>query len=245
MTRDRSPFRYLPWLARSVAEGPLALFVAVIIGLSLVLWRVGQVARRPMTNAAELQDGTWRVVLTVAVLIAVGGVMGTDVQRGYYRTYFSKPMAPAWFYLQRFLLGVAAVIVAPLLYGVGVRLALHTPDFGLHGTLFAAIAMGTLLIGGATLLLSTVTSRDWLVVFLLVFVQHRIGDVVQFTSRSGVTLPRWIVWPWRLLPPFHLVDPSVALHGSELAHVLLYGVGMIVAALAIMAYRPLGSGGRA
>ncbi len=247
MTRDRSPFRYLPWLARTVAAGPLALFVTVAVALAVVLWRVHAIQPgAPPPRAADIQNATWSVVLTVVVLIAVGGVMGTDVQRGYYRSYFSKPMGPAWYYAQRFLLGAAAVLVTPIVYGVCLKLMLHTTDFGWHGTLFAAIGMGLLLTGGATLLLSTVTSRDWLVVFLLVFLQTRIAALVEFSSRLHANLPAWVVWPWKLLPPFHLITPSgPALHGGDLLHVLAYGAAMVVAALVIMRYRPLGSGGRA
>jgi len=247
VTRDRSPFRYLPSLARTVAVGPLALFVTVAVALAVVLWRIHEVQPgAPPPLAADIQNVTWGVVLTVAVLIAVGGVMGTDVQRGYYRSYFSKPMGPAWYYAQRYLLGAAAVLVTPIVYGVCLKLLLHTTDFGWHGTLFAAIGMALLLTGGATLLLSTVTSRDWLVVFLLVFLQTRIAALVQFSARFHTELPAWVVWPWKLLPPFHLIQPSgPALHGGDLLHVLAYGAAMVVAALVIMRYRPLGSGGRA
>jgi hypothetical protein len=55
-----------------------------------------------------------------------------------------------------------------------------------------------------------------------------------------------VIWTDKLLPPFHLVDPSTTLlTGSDLVHVIGYGGGMLVAALLLLKYRPLGSGGRA
>ncbi len=247
MTRDRSPFRYLPWLARTVAVGPLALFAVAAVMVAIVLWRFHLAQPgAPVPSAGGIQGATWSVVLTVAVLIATGGVMGTDVQRGYYRSLFSKPMAPEWYYAQRFLVGAAAVLVTPLIYGVALRLLLHTTDFGWSGALFAGIGLALLLTGGATLLFSTITSRDWLVVFLLVFLQGRLAALVEMSQRFNAPVPAWVVWIWRVLPPFHLIRTTApGLHGSELVHVVAYGAGMMLAALLIMRYRPLGSGGRA
>ena len=51
---------------------------------------------------------------------------------------------------------------------------------------------------------------------------------------------------YRVLPPFHLLDPGAdVLTGRPLIHVVAYGIGMLALALLLLVQRPLGSGGRA
>jgi hypothetical protein len=95
-------------------------------------------------------------------------------------------------------------------------------------------------------LFSNFTAKDWLVVFLLSFLQQRLAEVVERAAKSGFELPQWLVLVKQALPPFHLINPmKPVLHGNELLHVLGYGIAMLVAALVIVQLRPLGSGGRA
>lgn len=50
---------------------------------------------------------------------------------------------------------------------------------------------------------------------------------------------------YAVLPPFHLVGLSRPLaQGSELAYAALYGVGLLLAALAVLRWRALGAGAR-
>jgi hypothetical protein len=108
------------------------------------------------------------------------------------------------------------------------------------------VALGYLLIGSACLLFSNFTSKDWLVVFLLSFLQQRLAEVIQQSAKMGFELPHWLVLVKKALPPFHLINPmKPPVHGTELLHVLGYGIAMLVAALVIVQVRPLGSGGRA
>jgi hypothetical protein len=245
VNRNLSPVRYLPLQARDVATGPLALFAVVSAMLVLVAWRV--LSKRPdvMSSPEVFVQGTLTVVQTVAVLFAAGGVAGVDIQRGFYRAWFSKPITPWFFYLQRWLLGGVAVLLIPVMLGVGMTLTFGQ-GHGLTAGLVGNLALAYLLIGSLILLCGNFLERDWLVAFLIAFAQARLHDTITLFDRMGETVHPAVIWTDKLLPPFHLVDPSTTLlTGSDLVHVIGYGGGMLVAALLLLKYRPLGSGGRA
>lgn len=245
MNRNISPVRYLPLQLRDVAIGPFALFAVVSATLVLVAWRI--LSNRPeiMASPEMFVQGTLTVVQTVAVLFAAGGVAGVDIQRGFYRAWFSKPITPWYFYLQRWLLGGAAVLLIPLMLGGGIALAFDGGS-GVTAGLMGNLALAYLLIGSLVLLCANFLERDWLVAFIIAFAQARLHDTITLFERMGETVHPAVIWTDRLLPPFHLVTPSqTMLSGNELVHVVAYGAGMLIAALLLLRYRPLGSGGRA
>jgi hypothetical protein len=249
MTRDRSPVRYLPWFIRDYAIWPFGLFVGVSAVVGIVFWRLvvsfGADAAKQAPVAPAVQVGTWNTWLTIAVLFATSVVIGSDIQRGYYRTWFSKPMPIWWFYLQRFLLGAITVLVAPYALGLALKLTL-TSGFGIDGHLMATIALGYLMVGSATVLFSIFTQRGWLVVWLLTILQGIFGGLLRAMGNGKLQLPWFVIWLHRLLPPFDLVDARTPpLHGQDLTHVLVYGGAMVLAAFAVLVWRPMGSGGRA
>lgn len=245
MSRDRSPFRYLLVHARDVARIQVLLYAIVAFGLAFVTRKVMGSAGANSLDAADLLRSMLSATLMIAILMAAGGVAGTDRKQGFYRAFFSKPMAPWWYYLQRWLVGLAAVLTMPLwlalafqiVFGKGSNLTLE---------LFASVALAYLLVGGAVLLFSTVTARDWLVVFLLYFMQRRMHEAQELLMRIGQEVPRLVDVLLTVLPPFDLTANVGTLpSGKGLLHVVLYGVAMVGIALAVMAVRPLGSGGRA
>lgn len=243
MSHPRSAWRYAGIHARDVARGPLALFVLVAIGLSFILWRLFRTTEPPSIDT--LMSGLLTGTVLVGVLIACGGVAGTDIKQGYYRAYFSKPMAPWWFYLQRWLLGGLAVLTIPIWLGLGLQVFLGHGT-GLSWQIFAAMGLCYLLIGGLVLLCSTVTARDWLVAFLVYFLQAQLHNAHEMLTRLQQDVPAAVTMLLRILPPFHLIRPGADLPtGLELMHVAGYGLAMVIAALLILAWRPLGSGGRA
>ena len=244
MKRDTSPLRYAPWLALDLAKTQLAGFAIVAVALALVIARIERSFPSP-ASAASIQTGTFSAALTIVVLMAIGGAIGSDLSGGFYRAWFSKPMAPWWYYLQRWLLGGVAVLLAPLLLGLALTLIRHRGS-GVTTDLMITIGLGYLLIASACLLLSNVTPRDWLIVFLLGAVERPLAMAVAASRNAGLELPDVLLWTAKILPPFHLIDPmKPVLQGNELLHVLGYGVAMLVAALVIVQVRPLGSGGRA
>jgi len=241
VSRDRSPLRYLGRHGWDVARAPLLLFVLVSVGLVFVVWKMfGSRDTPPIGDlVGQLVAGT----LLIAVLIACGGVAGTDIKQGYYRGYFSKPIAPWSYYLQRWLLGGLAVLTVWL--GLSLLVAFGAGT-GVDLPRVAAVGIGYLLIGGTVPLFSTLTSRDWLVAFLVYFFEMRLHDVHEVMTRLGSEVPRAIEWLLVVLPPFHLVAANKPLPGTgDLVHVIGYGLGMVIAALLLLRFRPLGSGGRA
>ena len=94
MTRDTSPFRYLLVQALDLARAQLLLFVVVSAGLAGVIWKIfGDDVGRAF-DAADMVGALLAGTLLIAILMAAGGVAGTDIKQGYYRALFSKPMAP-------------------------------------------------------------------------------------------------------------------------------------------------------
>lgn len=245
MNRDSSPFRYLPVHLLEVARGRLIFFAVVAIALVMIIPDSLGNGAGNVLNGQGILVTLVQTSLLVAVLIASGEVAGNDIRNGYYRTWFSKPIAPWWYYLERWLLGGIAVLLIPLLLALGFVIA-GWPVRGLSGTLFGGVALGYLLIGGMALLLSTVTRRDWLVVFLVAVMEARLHDIHRFLDADKL-VPRAINMLITILPPFHLINDAIAgkATGSEILHLAAYGVGLVVAALLIFKYRPMGSGGRA
>lgn len=244
MRRNASALRYFPWLARDVAHGPGLLFLVTSLALAIIFWRI-KVKTGFAPSVEELQVTTISRVLLIACLIAVGGIVSTDVQQGFYRAWFSKPMAPWWYYLQRWLIGGLAVLLIPVVYGAFLA-PLIGGGFGITPELMAWIGLGYLLFGSAVFLASTLTRWDWLFVFLLSPVQNGLALVKAQAATTGLELPRAVALVHQVLPPFHLIDPSAPLlTGRPLLHVLAYGIGMLALALLLLVQRPLGSGGRA
>lgn len=240
MSRNTSAFRYTPWLGRDVARGPGLLFLVVSVALAVIFWRVKQkTGEAPAVDVIQAQ--TMSRVMLIACLIAVGGMVSTDVQQGFYRAWFTKPMAPWWYYLQRWLLGGVAVLLIPVVYGA-LLAVLIGGGMGVDLDLMAGVALGYWLIGSAVFLASTLSRWDWLFVFLIATAQGGLAGLVTM----GVELPTVVNALYRALPPFHLINPGAELlSGRPLLHVVAYGLAMLVLALLILVQRPLGSGGRA
>lgn len=242
MKQDNAPLRYLPWLARDVAVGPGLLYLLISIVVCVVLWRVSRVTDSPSMLTPEfIQGQAFRTVLLVMCLVATGGMVSGDLHGGFYRAFFSKPMPTWWYYLQRWLLGAVAVLLTPLVFGLGLNIVLGN-GFGITRDLMLTIALGYLLIAGTVFLLSLFTRRDWLLVFIIAQAQRGIASMVD----AGLPISSSIKAVWSVLPPFHLILPGKpVLHGTALIHVVAYGLAMVVVALVLLRVRPLGSGGRA
>lgn len=243
MNHDRSPLRYLRYHALDVARGPLALFLIVPVGLVFVIWRM--FANETPPRIDELLTGLVAGTLLISVLMATGGVAGNDIKQGYYRALFSKPIAPWWYYLQRWLLGGLAVLVIPVWLGVCLHVAFRQGT-GLSWPLMGGVALALLLIGGTVLFFSTVTARDWLVAFMVYFLQVQLHQAREILERVGQDPPGFMDALLTVLPPFHKIPIAGGVpEGADLWHVAGYGSALVLLAMLILATRPLGSGGRA
>ena len=161
----------------------------VIIGM---LW--GYVLIEPMrrTMGAAFAVGplspTWPLVITVtssvvslAVLIALNGIVSTDRKMGYYRFLFSKPVSAVAYYAQLFFVYMVGVLVCMLL----LSLVLHmvVPTFKIvNYLLYAAIIYVAM--GGIGFFISVATRFRWLTL-AAVWLGSRCCAIYTGPSRGG------------------------------------------------------------
>jgi ABC-type transport system involved in multi-copper enzyme maturation permease subunit len=230
----------LGWMARDAAIRPGVPGLAFAALLAFFATRLPQ--ELDAQRAGEFLLRTVSQFDWIVILIGTAGLVSWDRTSGFYRTLFSQPVRPAPYYLQRWLVtGAAAVAFVPL---TGLALLVVSGSFPFSGPLLARFALMYLLLGGLTFALSTLLRSDWLVALLLMFLQSLLHTLVA----SGAELTGFTRAVERALPPFHLakVTGTVATWptSAELTHALLYGGGLVVLALVVVTYRPLGSGGR-
>ena len=135
-------------------------------------------------------------IVSLAVLIAVNGIISNDRKTGYYRFLFAKPVSPALFYAQLFAVNFAGVLIVMTLLAGLFRL-LVGPIPLLYVLLYAAIIY--IAMGGIGFFISAATRFDW-VVLSAIWVGSRIirtvyRDVPDFRSQLI-----------QILPPVHRVD---------------------------------------
>lgn len=170
-------------------------------------------------------------VVSVAVLIALNGIVSTDRKMGYYRFLFSKPVSPVAYYAQLFLVYLVGVVAAMLLLSG----LLHTfvPRFSvLNFLLYTAIIYVAM--GGIGFFLSVATRYDWLTLAAIWLGSRVLRDV--YGPRPG-----WQSKVVELLPPVHrLNDVANALitNGSAAASDVLwllgYGAAFFALGLALL-----------
>jgi hypothetical protein len=105
--------------------------------------------------------------------------------------------------------------------------------------------MAYLLTGSLTLLCSIFRPEGWLLVFIAAFLQNMIAGMLKADRYMNIDPPAIMTWVHRVLPPFDLLVPGgPSLQGGDLAHVLIYGASLLILALLLLRFRPLGTGGR-
>lgn len=231
------PLRYLPWMIRdlAVAQG------AILAATGVLAWLImGQVDPAPSaSNGPTMVVGALQQLSLPFLLYCAAAIVSNDRVQGYYRSFFSRPLSPPWYYFSRWLLGgICFLLISPVLT-LGLSLAIG--PFPFSWQVLAQLALSYLLLGGLIFFLSTFLRYDWLFGLLVLIVQ----SVLYSLHRNGIDLPA--VWDFVLtiLPPIYLASLNSPFpSGSALTHVLLYGIGLVVAALILLRLRPLGAGGR-
>jgi hypothetical protein len=176
----------------------------VLIGL---LW--GYVLIEPLRHAmgATFSTGTtspaWPLLVTVsssivslAVLIALNGIVSTDRKMGYYRFLFSKPVSRVAFYVQLFFVYMAGVLAAMLILALALRAIapfFSVPNFILYAALIY-IAMG-----GIGFFISVATRFDWLTLAAVWLGSRVLRDI--YGPKPGFSSK--LV---QLLPPVHKLN---------------------------------------
>lgn len=214
--------------------GPAAIFIIVAGLLAAGAWKAGVTS----AQAGRLLGNVIQQAALPFVLLASAQVVSGDFRRGYFRSYFNRPVSPVAHYLLRWLLGgIAVVLFVPLAQGA---IALTSGPFPLEPALMGSMALLYLLLGGLVFLASTVSRFDWAIAFLVLIVQ----SILQNLDRTGNLSGAW-TWLYAALPPFHLAQPAgPEPAGAGLRHMLFYGGGLVVATLLVLRFRPLGAGGR-
>ena len=198
MSRNRLPW-YSLWQFRDfVMDRGIAI---VIIGM---LW--GYVLIEPMrrTMGAAFAVGplspAWPLVITVtssvvslAVLIALNGIVSTDRKTGYYRFLFAKPVSAPRYYANAFMAhGIGMMLVGLVLlaaFSLFVR-PMWAPSFvPVVGAMYLAY-------GGVGFVLSTIWRFDWLSLVTVAIV----AAVGWNTWGDDPGIKGWLV---HLLPPTH------------------------------------------
>lgn len=237
MSRGRLA-RYSLWQFRDfVIDRGIAI---VIIGL---LW--GYVLVEPLRRtmgpafAVGPLSPTWPLVIMVtssvvslAVLIALNGIVSTDRKLGYYRFLFSKPVSPVAYYAQLFLVYMTGVLICMLLLSSVLHMVV--PAFRIfYFLLYAAIIYVAM--GGIGFFLSVATRFDWVTLAAVWLGSRILRDV--YGPRPG-----WQSKAVELLPPVHkLNDVSQSLITNGTAHtsdvLWLLGYGALFFALGLLILR--------
>lgn len=170
-------------------------------------------------------------VVSLAVLIALNGMVSTDRKQGYYRFLFAKPINPVAFYAQVFFVYMAGVLIAMLVLAI----LLHTilPTFSISNYLLYS-ALIYLAMGGIGFFLSVGTRYDWLTL-AAVWLGSRILRGV-YGPQGG-----WRSKLVELLPPVHKLDEVAnsliangTAHATDVAWLIGYGMLFFVLGLVIL-----------
>jgi ABC-type transport system involved in multi-copper enzyme maturation permease subunit len=157
-------------------------------------------------------------IVSVAVLIALNGIVSNDRKTGYYRFLFSKPVNPVLYYTQLFFVHMVGVLASMLLLSG----LLHTvlPSFSvLNFLLYTALIYVAM--GGIGFFLSVATRYDWLTL-AAVWLGARILRTI-YGQR-----PDWRSKVVELLPPVHRLDEvanSLIGSGTAPANDVLWLIG--------------------
>lgn len=171
-------------------------------------------------------------IVSVAVLIALNGIVSNDRKMGYYRFLFSKPVNPVLYYTQLFFVYMVGVLTSMLLLSG----LLHTvlPSFSvLNFLLYTALIYVAM--GGIGFFLSVATRYDWLTL-AAVWLGARILRTM-YGQR-----PDWRSKVVELLPPVHRLDEvanSLIGSGTAPANDVLWliGYGALFFALGLIILR--------
>jgi hypothetical protein len=176
----------------------------VLIGL---LW--GYVLIEPLRRAmgSSFATGTtspaWPLLVTVsssivslAVLIALNGIVSTDRKMGYYRFLFAKPVSRVGYYVQVFFVYMIGVLAAMLLLALALRSV--APFFSVvNFILYAALIY--IAMGGIGFFISVATRFDWLTLAAVWLGSRVLRDV--YGAKPGFASK--LV---ELLPPVHKLN---------------------------------------
>ena len=231
------PLRYLPWIARDLALAQGVVLAVVGVFAWLIVTRMNP-APSPASGPAIVRESVARLSLPF-LLYCCAAIVSTDRAQGYYRSFFSRPVSPPWYYFIRWLLGgLVFLLVTPVLT-LGLSAAMGS--FPVSWDVVGQLGLSYLLLGGLIFFFSPLVRHDWLLGMVILMMQGTLHAL----RRGGVDLPSFWDFVYRILPPIYQASLNEPFpRGAMLTHILLYGIGLVTAALLILRLRPLGAGGR-
>jgi hypothetical protein len=193
--------KYSLWQFRDfwVERGISILIIGFLWGFVLIepLRRaMGAQLAAPQSPVLGLVLQVASAVVSLAVLIALNGMVSTDRKQGYYRFLFAKPVSAVAFYAQLFFVYMAGVLLVMLVLA-GLLPAVLPAFSVVNYLLYAAVIY--LAMGGIGFFLSVTSRYDWLSLAAVWLGSRILRDV---TSRFN----DWRTRLAELLPPVHKLD---------------------------------------
>lgn len=242
----RALIAYVPWQVRDIfprAVVPLALF-AIFGGIPIATELSGVGNAAPPEPEALRQMlrvifiGVTPLCLTLGAFLFMTRSIAEDRERHYVRFLFAHPVAPAPFYLSRYVVGLLTFLLCFL--PVPLTLRAFGADVPVLGTMLAMLAI-FVLIGGLTTLCAAIWNKDGLALIVVYIAVQSL----QRLATQGV-LYDWLRPFVRGLPPIaslnsvmqSLLDAS-GWPVTDLVHVIGYGLGLLAAGLLVIRRAPL------
>jgi hypothetical protein len=194
---------------------------------------------------SQLAAFVWRgIVPQVALfgtILALNGIVATDLRQGYFRFLFAKPLAAPAYYAQAFAvhgLGLA-VVVAAFFAAFSWALGVAAPLWAVGYALLYFVALGGIIFLASSASVAVLGRFDWLAASAM-WVG---GLVARAMAQRG---ERWAQLLSPLLPPSWRTDELLAalLGGAPppmaaTLHLLGYGAACFLLGLIVLRYRPL------
>jgi hypothetical protein len=175
-------------------------------------------------------------IVSLAVLIAVNGIVSTDRKMGYYRFLFAKPVSPFAYYAQLFFVYMVGVIATMLV--LSGLLHFMVPSFSIiHFLFYTAVVFVAM--GGIGFFISVATRFDWVTLAAVWLGSRILRDI--YGAKGG--LPSKLV---QILPPVHKLNDlatDIIVNGtavaSDVVWLMAYGAVFFVLGLVLLRYGPL------
>ncbi len=244
--RWRALVSYAPWQVRDGALKalvPVALF-ALMAGVPILIMAQRATlagVRSPgrwQENAMQAYEQTLPMVLLLGAIVLMSGAASLDRERQHVRFLFPRPVVPWAFYLQQFAVSLVLFVIAasllPIAFGAIITEVPVAP-------VLRSAAMLGFLYGALGMLCGAALNRDG-IAFIAAIV---VSGVLQQAERAG-QLGRAGSLIADALPPIAASGQvraawfaGRAAESGDLRLVLLYSTGMVLAALALIHWRPL------
>lgn len=229
--------RYSLWQVRDFAidRGVAILLIGFLWGYAFILPLRSTMALQMSNQASPVWTFTVQIasaIVSVAVLIAVNGIVSIDRKTGYYRFLFSKPVNPILYYAQVFFVYMAGVVASMFVLSRILQTILPTFSIGNYLLYTALIYVA---MGGIGFFLSVATRYDWLSLAVV-----WLGARILRTTFGGGN--DWRSKAVQLLPPVHKLDEVAnSLIGTGTANasdvLWLLGYGALFFALGLLLLR--------